>query len=100
MTFVYIFIGLIIALLLIAAVLPGVYNIEKTIIIKKPTSDVMKQVGNFNNYSLWNPWLQMEPSASKIITGPPGTPGHSYAWQGKKRVFRLIPENRDVQTLH
>jgi hypothetical protein len=101
MTFVYIFIGLIVALLLIAAVLPGIYNIEKIIIIKKPAAEVMKQISNFNNYSLWNPWLQMEPSASKTITGNPGIPGHSYAWQGKKiGVGSLTLSSIDDKHIH
>jgi len=80
----YFFIGVIIFLLVVAAFLPKSYNIEKTVIIKKPVSNVMPRVSNFNEYAKWNPWLQAEPNAEKAITGPVATAGHKYSWQGKK----------------
>ena len=46
MIFVYIFIGLILTLLIIAALMPKTYNIEKTIIINKPVREVMNRIGN------------------------------------------------------
>ncbi|HSU27758.1 MAG TPA: SRPBCC family protein [Chitinophagaceae bacterium] len=84
MIFVYIFIGLVVALLVAAALFPKVYNVEKTSIIKKTVTEVMKRVANLNDYAAWNPWQKTEPDSSRIITGSPGTAGHRYAWQGKK----------------
>ena len=84
MTVVYIILGLIALLLLIAAFLPGTYNVEKSTIIKKNQSDVMSSVGDLNYYSKWNPWQQSDPTAKSTITGTPKTPGHRYGWEGKK----------------
>jgi hypothetical protein len=84
MIFVYIFAALVISVLLIAAFMPKNYLIEKSIIIKKSRADVQSGVSDFNAYSSWNPFQQMEPSASKKITGTPGINGHKYEWQGKK----------------
>jgi hypothetical protein len=84
MIFVYLFIGLIVLLLIVAAFLAKIYHIEKTIIIKKPVRVVMNMIGNLNEYAKWNPWQQSDPSATTTITGTPGTPGHKYAWRGKK----------------
>ena len=84
MIFVYIFGGLIVVLLLIAALMPKSYNVEKSIIIKKPASEVQSKITDFNAYAIWNPWQKMEPAAKKTITGTPGTVGHRYEWQGKK----------------
>jgi Polyketide cyclase / dehydrase and lipid transport len=101
MIFVFIFIGLIIILLIVAAILPKVYNIEKTAIIKKPVAEVMKRVGNLNEYAVWNPWQQSEPKATKIITGVAGTAGHQYAWRGKKvGVGSLTINNIDDKHIH
>jgi hypothetical protein len=101
MVFVYIFIGLIIALLIVAALLPKVYNVEKIVIIKKPVRDVMKRVSDLNEYSKWNPWQQSEPAANKKITGIPGTAGHVYAWQGKKiGVGSLTISSIDDKHIH
>ncbi|OSZ81305.1 hypothetical protein CAP36_08735 [Chitinophagaceae bacterium IBVUCB2] len=84
MIFVYIFIGMIATLLIIAALLPKTFNIEKNIVIAKPVPAVMANVGDLNRYSEWNPWQQTDPTTQKYITGTPNTPGHKYAWEGKK----------------
>ncbi|MFI5132692.1 MAG: SRPBCC family protein [Chitinophagales bacterium] len=80
----YIFIGLVILLLLAAAILPKSYNIEKTAIIKKPVAEVMNRIGDLNFYSQWNPWQQSDPTTKSTVSGSPKTPGHKYAWEGKK----------------
>jgi hypothetical protein len=84
MIFVYIFIGLITMLLVISAMMPKTFNIEKTIVINQPVSSVMNRVADLNHYSQWNPWQQSDPTAKSTITGTPKTPGHRYAWTGKK----------------
>jgi len=84
MIFIYILLGIIAILLVASALMPKAYNVEKSIIIKKPSAEVKNRVGNLNDYATWNPWQQTDPSASKMITGSPNTPGHKYAWEGKK----------------
>ena len=101
MIFVYIFIGLIAALLVGAALLPRVYNVEKSTIIKKNVQDVMKRVANLNDYAAWNPWQKSEPDSSRVITGSPATAGHRYAWQGKKiGVGSLTLNSIDDKHIH
>lgn len=101
MIFVYIFCGLIVMLLVIAALMPGNYSIEKTAVINNEASQVMNKVGDLNFYSQWNPWQQSDPSANFTITGTPGTAGHRYAWQGKKiGIGSLTLHDRDARHLH
>ena len=101
MLIVYIFIGLVVLLLIIAAILPKTYNIEKTIIINRPVHDVMDSVGNLNNYSQWNPWQQSDPTAKSTITGNPKTPGHQYRWQGRKTgIGSLTLRDLDDKHIH
>ncbi len=101
MIFVYIFIGLIVALLVAAALLPKVYNVEKTSVIKKSVSEVMKRVANLNDYAAWNPWQKTEPDSSRVITGSPGIAGHRYAWQGKKiGMGSLTLKSTDDKHIH
>ena len=61
MIIVYIFIGLIVLLLVISAMMPKTFHVEKTIVISKPVPDVMDRVGDLNYYSKWNPWQQSDP---------------------------------------
>jgi len=101
MLFVYLFFAIILLFLLLTAFMPKVFNVEKTIIINKPVKDVMNRVGNLNDYSLWNPWQQADPSSKKSVTGTPHTPGHKYAWQGKKTgVGSLTLNNLDEKHIH
>lgn len=101
MLFVYIFATLIIALFIITALMPKVYHVEKNIVIKKPVSEIMDRIGNLGDYALWNPWQQSDPSAKKTITGSPNTPGHKYAWDGKKvGIGSLTLNNLDEKHIH
>ena len=84
MIFVFLFIGGVIAVLILATVMPARYNVEKTAIISKPVDEVMNKVGDLNYYAGWNPWQQMDPAATKTVTGSPKTINHKYAWHGKK----------------
>lgn len=101
MIFVYIFVGLIVALLIVAALMPRAFNVEKTIVITKPVSEVMGKVSDLNFYSQWNPWQQSDPSAQHTITGTPKMPGHRYSWQGKKvGVGSLTLRELDAKHIH
>lgn len=84
MIVIYILLTLIAVLFIAALVLPKGFNVEKTTIIMKPLKEVMNKVGDLNFYSQWNPWQQSDPTAKSTITGSPKTPGHKYAWEGKK----------------
>jgi len=84
MLFVFLFIGLVAAVLVIGAIMPSRYNVEKTIVIDRSISDVMNKVGDLNYFASWNPWQQMDPSATKIVTGTSKTVNHKYSWHGKK----------------
>lgn len=84
MILLYCVLGLIVALLIIAALLPSSYHILQSEIVNAPLSVVTEKVGNLNNYRDWNPWQQMEPTASAEITGEPMKPGHKYAWSGRR----------------
>ena len=97
----YILLGIIATLLIASALMPKVYNVEKSTIIRKPVSTVKEHVSNFNHYAGWNPWQKMEPAATKSITGTPGTSGHKYSWQGKKiGIGNLTVNHLDDKHVH
>ncbi len=80
----YIILGLIALILIIAAIMPGKYAIEKEIVINRPQAEVFAKVADFNYYREWNPWQKSEPSAKYKISGTPSISGHRYEWEGKK----------------
>jgi Polyketide cyclase / dehydrase and lipid transport len=101
MIFVYILLGLIIFILIAAALMPKTFNVEKSTIIKKPVDATMNFVSDLNYYSKWNPWQQSDPTATNSISGTPHSPGHKYQWQGKKvGVGSLTLQSRDNKHIH
>jgi hypothetical protein len=101
MIIIYIFAGLIITLLVIAALMPKIFNIEKTIVIRRPVSAVMNYIGDLEFYRQWNPWQQSDPSVTHTISGSPKSPGHKYSWSGKKvGVGSLTLRDLDDKHIH
>ena len=101
MIVIYVLLGLVALILLIAAMLPKSYNVEKSTIINRSVGDVMNSVGDLNHYKQWNPWQQMDPAAKSTITGAPKTPGHRYGWEGKKvGVGSLTLRSIDGKDIH
>ncbi|MGZ3930265.1 MAG: SRPBCC family protein [Bacteroidia bacterium] len=84
MIVIYIIAGLIAAVLIIAALMPSSYSIEKIITINASPEKVYGKISDLNQYRDWNPWQKMEPESKSTITGTPATPGHKFAWEGKK----------------
>lgn len=80
----YILAAFLAILILLAFLLPGKYNVQKSIIINSSIPKCFDMVADLNNYRDWNPWSKMEPEAKKTISGTPKTVGHRYAWEGKK----------------
>lgn len=80
----YIILGMFALILIIAALMPGKYVIEKHIVINKESKEVFSKIADFNFYREWNPWQKSEPDAKYKISNTPGTIGHRYEWEGKK----------------
>ena len=80
----YVILGLIAVVLTILALMPVKYNVEREVVINKPSAEVFGKVADFNNYRAWNPWQKSEPTAKYQITGNPSSIGHKYNWEGKK----------------
>ena len=84
MIILYVILGIIALVLLVAAVLPGKYLVEKSTIISRPPAEVYNKIANLNHYRDWNPWAKTDPDAQSSVTGNPMQVGHKYYWNGKK----------------
>lgn len=84
MIVVYILLGLVATVLVVAALLPSAYRVSKSTTIARSPTEVYAKIADLNFYKQWNPWQKTDPGATSTITGSPDTIGHSYAWEGKK----------------
>lgn len=99
----FVLIGVIVLLLVVAIFLPSEYNVSRSIQINQPDSVVFEKVVNFNYRKSWDPWISMEPDAKITISGPAGEPGSTWSWEGKetgkgRMTIMKVEENRLVQS--
>lgn len=99
----FVILGLIALLLIIALFVKKDYAITKEIVINKPVAEVfnyVKYLKNQDNYSIWN---QIDPGMKKVYTGTDGTIGFIYAWDSENKnagkgaqEIKAIDENKRV----
>jgi hypothetical protein len=99
----YLIVGIVVLLLLVAAFLPGTYSVERSIEIAAPPEIVYGQVADYNNWLKWSPWPKMEPSAKHTVSGTPGTVGMSWWWEGEQvgvggMTLVEVEENRSIHS--
>jgi len=98
----YLLLGIIALILIVAAFLPSSYTVERSVEIAKPPEVVYPLVADYNNWLKWSPWPKMDPEAKQTVTGTPGAPGHSWSWEGEtsgvgSMTLASAEENRSVQ---
>jgi uncharacterized protein YndB with AHSA1/START domain len=89
--------------LLVAAILPGSYTVERSIVIARPPAVVFDQVADYNRWLEWSPWPKAEPTAKQTVTGEPGTVGMSWSWEGEQvgvgsMTLADVEENRSIHS--
>ncbi|WP_316803883.1 SRPBCC family protein [Pedobacter nototheniae] len=64
--------------------LPKTFSVARNIEISAPDSVIYKNIADFNEFTKWNTWSKMEPTAKITISGPVAQPGSLYEWAGKE----------------
>jgi len=77
-------IALLALLLIIAALLPSKFRVERSIIINATPEKVFWQVADLKNYLLWNPWSELDPKLQNTLSEKTKGEGATWAWKGKK----------------
>ncbi|MGM0636497.1 MAG: SRPBCC family protein [Bacteroidota bacterium] len=79
---------------------PTTFEVEKSITIEAPKSDVKKQVLYFENSMKWSPWAKLDDDMEQRIEGEDGTVGATHHWDGNeeagkgKQEIMSIDDNR------
>lgn len=81
----YILGGLIVLILLVAAVVGTKWSFEKSVQINAPVDKVWSNTNSLHAINTWNPWLDRDPNLTQQYTGTDGTPGASYAWDSPQK---------------
>lgn len=104
MTVVYIVAAVFVLILILAAVAPKSYEVNRSIVIDKPLSEVFQYLKYVKNQSFWGPWGLKDPQMKQTFTGIDGTVGFISAWEsdhkqvgcGEQEITRIV-ENVEVE---
>ena len=86
MIILYILIALVIFIVILAAIAPKKYDVQRSIIINKKTSDVYQYLKLIRNQNYWSVWQKKDPNMKQESTGVDGTVGFVNRWEGNKHV--------------
>lgn len=90
--------GLIVAiLLLVIALQPTEFRIERSATIEAPTPVVYGLINSPQRYDQWSPWADLDPGMEKSWSGPREGRGAAYAWSGNEHVGRGRMEITDAR---
>ena len=70
-------------LLVVVALQPAAYHVERSVRIQAPVEVVWAQVSDFARWKDWNPWQKQDPDQTVTLTGNAGTAGHRQEWDGQ-----------------
>ncbi len=60
------------------------FELDRSIVVNKPISEVFQALGDFNNWAIWSPWIIQEPSCPVTSSGEPCSIGHQQEWNGER----------------
>lgn len=78
--------ALIVLVLVLNALAPKTFEMERSIVIDAPRETVFPYVQYLEQQSRWSPWSRLDPNMKTTLTGIDGTVGAASAWEGNKDV--------------
>jgi uncharacterized protein YndB with AHSA1/START domain len=70
----------------VVALQPSEFRVERTTTIKAPAADVFAQVNDFHKWEAWSPWAKLDPEAKITFEGPEAGQGTVMNWAGNDKV--------------
>ena len=67
-------------------ILPETQRITCKTTIAAPPYIVFKNISDFNIWSKWDPWYNLDCNQTRTIVGIPSSLNHQYSWQGNSKV--------------
>lgn len=62
-------VGVVALLGVLGFVLPDRQRVSRSIVIAAPPASVFQHIGDFERWSAWSPWAQIDPDIQMVITG-------------------------------
>lgn len=72
--------------LIVAAMKPDTFRIERSINIKAPPEKIFPLIANFQHMRTWSAWEKIDPAMKREFSGQESGKGAKYAWDGNKDI--------------
>jgi hypothetical protein len=79
-------VAIIALLLIVVALQPSEFSVERTATMAAPPATVFEQVNDFHKWEAWSPWAKLDPDAKIAFEGPPSGAGTIMTWDGNNKV--------------
>jgi hypothetical protein len=80
-TFLYIVLGIVLVVIILALIAPKSYDVSRNININRTANDIFEYLRFLNNHDHWSPWFERDPKMRKTLTGTDGEVGYVSAWE-------------------
>ncbi|MES2692434.1 MAG: SRPBCC family protein [Verrucomicrobiota bacterium] len=77
---------LVVLLLIIAALQPAQFVVERNGTVSAPPAAVFPYVNDFQKWGAWSPWEKLDPNLKRTFSGPAAGVGAVYEWAGNKQA--------------
>ena len=77
---------LILAFVVVVALQPSEYRVERSTTIAAQPADVFPNVNDFHKWEAWSPWAKLDPNAKMTFEGPESGAGAVMSWAGNDKV--------------
>jgi uncharacterized protein YndB with AHSA1/START domain len=74
------------AILILAAVKPGTFSVERSAAIKAPPEKIFPLINDFHQWGSWSPYEAKDPAMQRTFSGAACGKGAVYAWNGNNNV--------------
>src|SRR5215510_5643473 len=77
---------LVIAFMVIVALQPKTFRVQRSATISAPPPAVFSQVNDLHNWETWSPWAKLDPTMKTTYEGSASGKGAISSWSGTKKV--------------
>ncbi len=88
-TLTYIAVGLTVLIaifLIVAAMRPNSFRIERSIDIHAPADKIFPLINDYKHWGAWSPYENVDPAMRRTFSGAPSGKGSVYEWTGNKSI--------------
>ena len=104
-TLLYILLGIVLLIIILGMIAPKTYEVNRSIVVNKPLSEVFNYLKLLKNQEDWSPWAERDPNMKKTFSGTDGEVGFISAWEsdhkqvgsGEQEIIG-IDENKEMRT--